>query len=233
MNEYDLLQLIWEEGDRPYSRRFGDHFYSQNDGRAEACHVYLQGNNLPQRWQATEIFQIAELGFGTGLNFLETWRHWRHYRLGDQHLDFTSFEAYPLEADAILRAVSVWPELVELADQLIQHWPRLTSTPTQWALDAQTTLTIIKAPAFEGVSHWQKSAHAWYLDGFSPQCNPDMWSAELMEQVYMHTFDTGTFATYSCAGWVRRNLQSAGFNVQKMPGHGIKRHMLTGVRDAI
>lgn len=190
----------------------------------------MQGNHLPRRWQSQDRFHIAELGFGTGLNFLETWRQWCQHRQDHQHLEFTSFEAYPLDGDAIIRAISAWPDLLELAEKLLQHWPRLTTTPTPWKLDKQTTLVIVCAPALAGVEAWPGCAHAWYLDGFSPRKNPDMWSAQLMEKVYAHTRDTGTFATYSSAGWVRRNLQSAGFNVEKIPGHGTKRHMLAGVK---
>jgi len=167
------------------------------------------------------------------LNFLETWRQWRQYRSPGQHLYFTSFEAYPLEAEAILRAISAWPDLSELASCLAPRLAELTATPTAWAMDGQTTFTLVRAPAVEGVSAWGNKAHAWYLDGFSPQCNPDMWSAELMAGVYAHTHDAGTFGTYTCAGWVRRNLQSSGFIVEKAPGHGGKRHMLTGVRASL
>ena len=222
--------MNWEDGDKPYSRRFGDHFYSQNDGRDETAHVFLAGNNLPQRWQSHNSFQIAELGFGTGLNFLETWRQWRRCRTPGQHLEFTSFEAYPLEAKAIIRAISAWPDLAPQAVQLAQLLPGLTATATPWVMDAQTTLTLVRAQALDGVGDWRKKAHAWYLDGFSPRLNPQMWSPELMAAVYAHTHDNGTFATYTSAGWVRRNLQSGGFKVNKVPGHAGKRHMLTGVR---
>ena len=230
MNEQDYLQLSWQEENRPYSRYFEDHFYSQKDGRAETVHVFLSGNNLPQRWQFYNSFQLAELGFGTGLNFLETWRYWRRHRSPGQHLNFTSFEAYPLTADDIIRAISAWPGLAELAAALVKHMPALASTPVTWELDAQTTLMIVRAPALEGVRCWHKKAHAWYLDGFSPSCNRDMWSSELMAEVYTHTHTNGTFATYTAAGWVRRNLQASGFIVKKVPGHAGKRHMLTGVR---
>jgi tRNA U34 5-methylaminomethyl-2-thiouridine-forming methyltransferase MnmC len=165
------------------------------------------------------------------LNFLETWRQWRQHRRPGQHLYFTTFEAYPLEAKAVIRAISAWPDLSEPLSRLVHHLPGLTATPTAWTMDGQTTLTLVRAPALEGVGDWQKKAHAWYLDGFSPRCNPDMWSAELMAEVFSHTHDTGTFATYTSAGWVRRNLQSSGFYVKKAPGHGSKRHMLTGMRD--
>lgn len=193
--------------------------------------MFVAGNDLPQRWKAHDHFHIAELGFGTGLNFLETWRQWCQHRSSKQHLDFTSFEAYPLDAASVNRAISIWPDLRERANIVAQRLSDLNHTPTPWKLDRQTTLTIVKAHALKGVGSWSKKAHAWYLDGFSPQLNRDMWSSHLMTEVFAHTHDTGTFATYTSAGWVRRNLQSSGFNVKKIPGHGTKRHMLTGVRE--
>ncbi len=215
----------------PYSVRFGDHFFSRNDGCAESRHVFLNGNGLPQRWKARRSFQIAELGFGTGLNFLETWRQWRQTRKEDQHLSFTSFEAYPLSAQSIKRAISVWPELSLLLNALLEHWPKLSKSPAAWALDRQTTLTIIKAEVLSGLSGWRGKADAWYLDGFSPSNNRDMWSADLMQEVYDHTNKGGSLATYTSAGWVRRNLLSAGFTVEKVPAHANKRHMLIGARN--
>jgi len=230
MDDYNPLSLIWQAGNKPYSQRFGDHFYSREDGRAECCHVFLHANKLPQRWPSHNRFNIAELGFGTGLNFLETWRQWCRHRTPDQHLHFTSFEAYPLASEDIERALGTWPQLALQTKKLLQKWPQLTSNPRAWEMDSQTTLTIIKADAFDGLRGWSDCAHAWYLDGFSPERNPDMWSQKLLNEVYTHTWPAGTFATYTAAGWVRRTLQSAGFTVEKLPGHANKRHMLAGYR---
>lgn len=183
------------------------------------------------RWPHTKTFQIAELGFGTGLNFFETWRQWRVLRQPGQQLIFTSFEAYPLETEEIARAMVPWPELSDLMQPLLHQWPQLSNTAQLWKMDDQTHLEIVKADALAGVMNWQNKADAWYLDGFSPQHNTQMWSAELMQQVFDHTTSNGTFATYTSAGWVRRNLIEAGFEVEKIKGHGRKRHMLTGKRE--
>lgn len=222
--------VSWDAGHAPYSQTFGDHFFSRADGRAECCHVFLGGNGLPGRWRGREHFSIAELGFGTGLNFLTTWHLWREARTPGQQLNFTSFEAYPLDSDSIVRAISPWPDLVPLADDLTASWGRLDDEPAAWRLDDQTTLTVVKAPALDGLCAWDGVADAWYLDGFSPQLNADMWSPELMSAVYAHTAPGGTFASYTAAGRVRRNLEAAGFKVNRVPGFARKRHMICGTK---
>src|SRR3954462_14347615 len=95
--------LDWHEGDMPYSQEFGDHFYCQTDGRLECGHVFLSGNGLPERWNGRPTFLLGELGFGTGLNFSETWRQWKLYGQPGQHLHFMSFELYPMRREEIDR----------------------------------------------------------------------------------------------------------------------------------
>jgi tRNA U34 5-methylaminomethyl-2-thiouridine-forming methyltransferase MnmC len=230
MADLERDELSWLDGDMPYSQRFGDHFYSRADGRAECGHVFMGGNGLPERWEEGNNFTIGELGFGTGLNFLETWRAWRECRGPGQILDFVSFEGFPMEGEAIRRALRHWPELADLAGPLLERWPDLTGRAQRWAMDEQTGLTVIVGEALDRVAGWGGKADAWYLDGFAPAKNPDMWSAELMQAVARRTRPLGTFASYTAAGWVRRNLQAAGFNVEKRPGHAGKREMICGVK---
>jgi len=232
MADLERDELSWLDGDMPYSQRFGDHFYSRADGRAECGHVFMGGNGLPERWGDGADFVLSELGFGTGLNFLETWRIWCAARRPGQVLDFVSFEAFPMEGEAIRRALAHWPELADFAEVLLQHWPDLTTTSARWTMDGQTGLTVIVGDALGGVRGWSGAANAWYLDGFAPAKNPEMWSAELMQAVADKTRTDGTFASYTAAGWVRRNLQAAGFTVEKRPGHAGKREMICGVKNA-
>ena len=214
----------------PFSTRFGDHFYAREDGRAETAHVFIGQNRLVERWGDGADVTIAELGFGTGLNFLETWRQWTRHRLPGARLDFVSFEALPMMADAITTAIGRWPELEPLCARLIDRWPELSPMPASWMLDHQTRLTVVVGDALDGVTRWAGPADAWYLDGFAPAKNPDMWSEPLMQAVFDRTQPGGTFATYTAAGWVRRNLQAAGFDVAKVPGFGGKREMMRGRR---
>lgn len=223
-------ELEFRDGDMPFSKGFGDHFYCKNDGRLECGHVFLGGNGLPSRWDEGGSFTIGELGFGTGLNFLETWRQWKEHRKHGAMLHFVSFEAYPMAADVMARSLAAWPEIQTEYAALEQQWPALTQMPIAWQMDEETTLTIIVADVLDGMTAWQGAADAWFLDGFAPARNPDMWSLELMQAMQARTNEGGTFASYTAAGWVRRNLAEAGFEVQKVPGFAGKRDMIRGVK---
>jgi tRNA U34 5-methylaminomethyl-2-thiouridine-forming methyltransferase MnmC len=224
--------LDWHEGDMPYSRQFGDHFYCRSDGRLECGHVFLSGNGLPERWEKAEAFRIGELGFGTGLNFCETWRQWKLFRRPGAKLHFTSFELYPLHAEQIDRALAHWSEIDAERQALVAAWPDQPSERVEIIMDEQTRLTVVIGPALEGVIAEQPDFDAWYLDGFAPSRNPDMWSPELMQAIHDRTVPAGSFATYAAAGFVRRNLQGAGYDVERRPGFAGKREMLCGRRNS-
>jgi len=227
--------LSWHAGDMPYSEEFGDFYYSKADGRDECRHVFLAGNGLPERFAGKQHFVIAELGFGTGLNFIETWAVWENAVEKGARLDFHSFELRLLDRDDMKRALAAWPDLGPRAEELIAAWPDRPRGDIVVAFEScerPVKLHIHSGLALEHVAGADFAADAWYLDGFSPARNPDMWSAELMEAVAERTCEGGTFATYSAAGWVRRNLQAAGFAVEKRPGHAGKRDMSVGILTA-
>lgn len=218
----------------PYSEEFGDFYYSKADGRAECRHVFLAGNGLPDRFAGREQFIIAELGFGTGLNFIETWSAWETDAPEGARLEYHSFELRLLDRDDIERALAAWPDLGIKAQELAARWPGHPDDDVRIELESQNRLICLQIHAglaLEQMTEARFSADAWYLDGFSPARNPDMWSAELMGAVADRTSEGGTFATYSAAGWVRRNLQAAGFAVEKRPGHTGKRDMSVGTLD--
>jgi tRNA U34 5-methylaminomethyl-2-thiouridine-forming methyltransferase MnmC len=223
--------LTWHAGDMPYSEEFGDFYYSKADGRAECRHVFLAGNGLPDRFAETQLFVIGELGFGTGLNFLETWAAWEAAALEGARLEFHSFELRLLDRGDMERALSAWPDLGPRAGQLIAAWPDRLDGDVRIEFtnkNRPVSLHVHSGKALERLPRAGISADAWYLDGFSPARNPEMWSSELMRAVAGRTRPGGTFATYSAAGWVRRNLQAAGFAVEKRPGHAGKRDMSAG-----
>lgn len=216
--EPERPELDWRDDTIPVSRRFDDPYFSLSGGLAETRHVFLAGNHLPARFR--DGFQIAELGFGTGLNLLATLL----CHTGDGHLRFTSFEAFPMPAPDIARALQAFPEIAPLAEPFL----------TQWSAGARTlhfpnlTAEIIIGDARETLPLWQGRAGAWFLDGFSPAKNPELWSPDLMQEVARHTAPGGSFATYTAAGHVRQSLADAGFTVTRQPGFGRKRHMTTG-----
>jgi len=219
--------LEWRADTLPVSTRFDDPYYSKEDGRAETSHVFINGNSLPDRWPDMTTCAIAELGFGTGLNFLETARQWRNLRKPDAKLHFISFEQYPMAKEDIDRALSAWPKLAELKKQLLNIWETHQKTLDQPFTD-DIRLTVHFDDANDQLPIQGFKADAWYLDGFSPAKNPELWNERLMTEVSHHTVACGTFATYTAAGFVKRNLQSAGFQVSKTKGFGRKRDMLIG-----
>lgn len=211
----------WRDG-VPISTRFDDPYYSLDNGVAETEHVFLAGNDLPSRF--ARDLHIAELGFGTGLNLLVTWAAWlRSPERGALH--FTSFEAFPLTPAAQRQALAGFPTLAPLAARL------LTALETgERALAPGLTLELITGDARTTLPAWDGRADAWFLDGFAPAKNPELWDGALMQAVHDHTADGGSFATYTAAGDVRRALASAGFTVTRVPGFGRKRHMTVGHR---
>lgn len=228
----DQSTLEWHEGDMPYSQEFGDHFYCREDGRLECGHVFLEGNGLPQRWVRQPDFTIGELGFGTGLNFCETWRQWKETRKPDGRLHYVSFERFPMQADEIGKALSHWPEITAERQALCAVWPKQPSGHVTLDFTDSLRLTIACGNAFDQIQNFDPIFDAWYLDGFAPRRNPDMWSEDLMRRVHGKTVEGGTFATYAAAGFVRRNLQAASFAVERKKGFGSKREMLSGVKSS-
>lgn len=219
--------LHWHENDMPFSPEFDDHFYSHADGRLECDYVFIQSNSIPERWGQKPQFSIGELGFGTGLNFLETWRQWRTQCTEGQQLRFTSFELYPMQQEQILRALQPWPMLAEMRDILLHHWAQVAKGEAV-ELETGVVLHLQIGDVRQTLPHWPDKADAWYLDGFAPAKNPAMWEQEVMQALAAHTHPDGSFATYTAAGWVRRNLQAAGFEVIRKKGHAGKRQMMCG-----
>ena len=216
-SQIENAQLVWGVGDLPRSAQFDDTYYSDANGLAETQFVYLGGNDLPRRF--CDGFHIAELGFGTGLNLLAAWVAWEDVGMKTP-LQFTSFEAFPLSQADMKRALLPWPELAEKAAILVE---------TGGNIDHPTLQSrVILGDAVENVPQWAGAADAWFLDGFSPSKNPDMWREDLMLAVGAHTAPRGTFATFTSAGFVRQNLTNAGFDVNRVDGHGRKRHMSVG-----
>ena len=210
--------LEWRDGAIPVSTQFDDPYFSLENGLAETRHVFLAGNDLPARF--TPGFHIAELGFGTGLNLLTTWAAWDAAGMTTP-LSFTSFEAFPMEAEEMARALAAFPELSPYAKRLTTAWAKDKTLSTLEGINAQ----VVIGDARETLENMDFAADAWFLDGFSPAKNPELWDADLMAQVGKHTKPNGTAATYTAAGFVRRNLTDAGFDVTRIPGFGRKRHM--------
>ncbi len=214
--------LSWHDNGVPFSDQFDDPFYSVDNGLEETRHVFLGGNDLPARFQ--DGFHIAELGFGTGLNLLAAAQAWQASGIQGT-LQFTSFEAFPLYLEAARRAHANFPEVAGLAAELAPLWSGDDRVDLGWL-----KVHIIAGDARSSLPAWGRQADAWFLDGFSPAKNPELWGGDLMRSVGRQTAPGGTCATYTAAGFVRRALEAGGFKIERVPGFGRKRHMTRGVK---
>ncbi|MEL7491846.1 MAG: bifunctional tRNA (5-methylaminomethyl-2-thiouridine)(34)-methyltransferase MnmD/FAD-dependent 5-carboxymethylaminomethyl-2-thiouridine(34) oxidoreductase MnmC [Pseudomonadota bacterium] len=227
--------LDWDEtGDAPFAPRsvFFDDIYFAGDGLAEATHVFLDGNALRDRFEEAAHFTIGELGFGTGLNFLAAWRAWaQRPQKARGHLHFLSFEKYPLAEDELARAHRAWPDLASQAAALRRALPPPIRGFHRVAVADDVTLTLYYGDVREGLCAAEARSDAWFLDGFSPAKNPGMWAPDLFHEIARLSAPGATAATFTVAGDVRRALTAAGFTIEKRPGYGRKREMLTARLD--
>lgn len=229
MDDSDALD--WKDG-QPRSRRFGDVYFSREGGLDETAHVFLEGNRLAARFAVMPPggrFAIGETGFGTGLNFLCASQLFDALAPAGAQLDFVSTELYPLSPEDLAQALSLWPQLAQWRARL---QPRYGALAPGWhrldVLPARVRLTLLVGDARQTLPALRGTIHAWFLDGFSPARNPQLWEPSLLETVGRLSAPGATVATYSSAGAVRRALEGAGFAMRKASGFGSKREMLVG-----
>jgi tRNA 5-methylaminomethyl-2-thiouridine biosynthesis bifunctional protein len=222
-------RLIFDAGGTPVSPAYGDVYHAAAGGHAQARHVFLAGNGLPERWRGRERFVILETGFGLGVNFLATWLAWRDDAQRCAELHFVSLERHPFAAADLALAHAAWPEFAALAAELHRHWPLLLPGSHRLQLDGgRLLLTLVFGDAGEALPTLDMAVDAFYLDGFSPARNPDLWSSELCRSLARLAVPGATLATWSVAGGVCQALRAARFAVAKRPGFAGKRQMLVG-----
>ncbi|CAA2943714.1 tRNA 5-methylaminomethyl-2-thiouridine biosynthesis bifunctional protein MnmC [Enterobacter cloacae] len=227
----------------PVSRDFDDVYFSNDNGLEETRYVFLDGNHLGTRFpeHPRRLFVVAESGFGTGLNFLTLWQAFDCFRAAYpeatlQRLHFISFEKFPLTAHDLRLAHQRWPELAHWAEQLQTQWPPAIGGCHRLILDdGRVTLDLWLGDINDLTDKLDDSMNqkvdAWFLDGFAPAKNPDMWSPHLFSAMARLARPGATLATFTSAGFVRRGLQEAGFTMRKTKGFGRKRDMLIGVME--
>ncbi len=220
----------WING-QPHSKIYGDVFFSRESGLEETRYVFLQGNALARRWSALrtgEVFVIGETGFGAGLNFLTAWHLWNQLAPSGR-LHFFSYEQHPLTRNTLQRIHALWPEISSLSAQFLALHEELSWGWHRFAFqNGEIMLTLVLGDARQCMKRMIGQAQAWFLDGFSPARNPQLWGDEVFEQIARLSRPQATFATYTSAGSVRRGLQNAGFSVERKQGFGRKREMMTG-----
>lgn len=222
--------IDWSDDGAPRSRRFDDIYFSAADGLAETREVFLKGCGLPEAWADRPRFTVAELGLGTGLNVLALLELWRDHHQPGQQLHVFSVEAYPMSLPDMRRALAAWPRLADLTDRLAAGWP---STPGFHRIDLpglDATLDVAVMEAAEALAAWSGRADAWFLDGFAPARNPEMWRGEVLKLVAQRSADGARAATFTVAGAVRAGLAAHGFEAAKRPGFGNKRQRLEAWR---
>ena len=228
----ESADLTWMDGDQPFSTLFDDVYFSRDSGLDETRHVFLLHNQLAERWAALEAgahFCIAETGFGTGLNLLAAWQLWDTCAPQDACLHFVSTEKYPLSQTDMQRALAIWPELEPYASELLAQYRDLTAGWQHFSLaNGRVTLTLLIGDLFDTLPQLDAGVDAWFLDGFAPARNPDMWQPALYQRMAELSRPGATVATFTSVGDVRRGLQAAGFAMRKVKGFGRKREMLCG-----
>ncbi len=253
-----FAHIIWDEEGQPISPHYDDVYFSCANGLEETRYVFIQHNHLKERWEAlpssfpNNEFIIGETGFGTGLNFLATWQLWESLRENDKHkknipnnkiLHFVSVEKHPLLKKDLEQSLSLWPELNTYSKKLLSVYDDYPSNGFKhYYLSESVKLTLIINDATEGFNQLIASDHpwfrkatnnahgidAWFLDGFSPAKNPEMWSSELFNILAELSHDQTTLSTFTAAGFVRRGLESSGFSIKKSKGFAHKRELITG-----
>lgn len=226
-------RLEWDEQGQPLSSQFADVYFSNENALAETQYVFLANNQLPERFAALTADQqlvIGETGFGTGLNFLCAWQLFEQHAVASARLHFVSVEKFPLNKADLQRALALWPELEAYAEQLLAQYVALHPGFQRLVFaNGRIILTLLIGDALELFGQLDGQIDAWFLDGFAPAKNPDMWTPELFAELARLSHAHTTLGTFTSTGYVRRRLNDAGFKMKRVPGLGKKWEVLKGV----
>jgi tRNA 5-methylaminomethyl-2-thiouridine biosynthesis bifunctional protein len=215
--------LQWSDDGKLESTLYGDVYFQHTDGIAESRYVFLEQNRLPARFAAHNggQFSVAELGFGTGLNFLLTREAWKNAAPQNGNLFFASIEKHPLTKDDLAKAYALWPQFGDDAAAILDQYPPLIAGFHHIFFNG-ARLMLCFGDVSDMLPELSGQFDAWFLDGFSPAKNPAMWTEDLFPQIAARTKPSGTLSTFSVAGHMRRALKAEGFTVKKIKGFGIK-----------
>src|SRR6185437_7762702 len=224
--------LAFRNNGTPFSPLYDDIYHSAVGGLEQARYVFLRGNALPERWQHRRIFTVLETGFGLGINFLVTWAEWRADPSRCERLHFVSTEKHPFtvaDLRSVYAATLSDPTIAALAETLASAWPMLVPGTHRLEFEGgRVVLTLVLADAVDSLPALRLRADAFYLDGFAPARNPELWTPAIFKALARLAGEGATFATYSSAGDIKRALTQCGFEYRKVDGFGWKRAMLVG-----
>ncbi|MDD1508271.1 bifunctional tRNA (5-methylaminomethyl-2-thiouridine)(34)-methyltransferase MnmD/FAD-dependent 5-carboxymethylaminomethyl-2-thiouridine(34) oxidoreductase MnmC [Pseudomonas sp. CNPSo 3701] len=225
-------QLDWDEQGLPSSRQYADVYFSRENGLEETRYVFLDNNDLPRRFAALqpgEKLVVGETGFGTGMNFLCAWQLFDEQAAADARLHFVSVEKHPLSETDLQRALALWPALERYSQQLLQAYRCLNPGFQRLVFDdGRVVLTLIVGDALAMLPQLDARIDAWFLDGFAPSKNPEMWTPELFAQLARLSAPGTTLGTFTATGYVRRGLIESGFAMKRVPGLGKKWEVMCG-----
>lgn len=229
---FQNAQITWDENGNPHSSAFDDVYFATDAGLEETRHVFLIQNDLRARFTALPAdgrLVIGETGFGTGLNFFCTWQLFNECADAGARLHFVSVEKYPLSHADLQRALALWPELAVQAGQLLEQYKAIHPGFQRLVFeDGRITLTLLIGDAQDMLEQLDGRIDAWFLDGFAPSRNPQMWNGRLFEELARLSAPGTTLGTFTSTGWVRRALGAAGFKIKRVPGIGHKWEVIRG-----
>ncbi|MBK5008033.1 bifunctional tRNA (5-methylaminomethyl-2-thiouridine)(34)-methyltransferase MnmD/FAD-dependent 5-carboxymethylaminomethyl-2-thiouridine(34)oxidoreductase MnmC [Pseudomonas sp. S32] len=225
-------QIDWDDQGRPHSRQYDDVYFAVNEGIDETRHVFLGQTRLAERFTALaahDCLVIGETGFGTGMNFYCAWQLFEQHATAGARLHFVSVEKYPLSHHDMARAVRLWPELAAFGEPLLAQYVAVHPGYQQFTFaEGRVTLTLLVGDVLEQLPQLDAQVDVWFLDGFAPAKNPDMWTPELFAQLARLSHPGTVLGTFTTTGWVRRSLVEAGFAMKKVPGIGKKWEVMSG-----
>ena len=229
----EFADLSWKDN-KPFSESYGDFYSSKKGSYAEAKHVFIEGNHLQEKFlnlEAETTFSIVEVGFGAGINFLTTCQEWLKEEKSNQFLDYIAFDKTLFNVEDFKKTIKQCPELKEVSRVYINNYPaNISGTQRIYFKDYRISLTLILGDIKSSLSYLTNASDidVWYLDGFAPDKNPDMWSKEIFKQMNLSSHRDTTFSTFTSARLVKNNLKQGGFIYELAEGFSNKRHMLKG-----
>lgn len=209
------------------SKEYNDVYYSDEDGFEEKENVFIKQSNYLNHLEKSKPFQVVEFGFGLGINLANCYRYWRESELAPA-LNFITIEKYPLPSSEILNYHNQENKLTSPFENFINNYSLFNNGWNKVELEKGFNIHFFKGDINDALLQLPNDINIWFLDGFSPSLNEEMWSENIFKTMATHSLKNTCFATYSAAGFVRRGLQAVGFKVNRNPGWGRKREMLNG-----